>query len=64
MNPQDISHRGRSRQGKTGGAFGFALNFLWLLSFFKKKKVTMLLIVLFNLKNKKKPIKGHINEAS
>ena len=26
------------RQGKTGGAFGFALNFLWLLSLFQDKE--------------------------
>ena len=25
-------------QGKTGGAFGFALNFLWLLSLFQDKE--------------------------
>jgi hypothetical protein len=38
MNFKGISHRGRRRQGKTGGAFGFALNFLWLLSFFQEKE--------------------------
>jgi len=27
---------------QSGGAFAFALNLLWLLSFFKKKKVTRL----------------------
>jgi len=26
------------RQGKTGGAFGFALIFLWLLSLFQDKE--------------------------
>jgi hypothetical protein len=30
-------HRGRRRQGKTGGAFVFALNFLLLL-FFQEKE--------------------------
>jgi hypothetical protein len=30
--------RGRRWLGKTGGAVGFALNFLWLLSFFQEKE--------------------------
>ena len=45
------SHRGRRWPGKTGGAIGFALNFLYTQApislaflFFKKKKVTMLLL--------------------
>jgi hypothetical protein len=35
---QNILHRGRRWPGKTGGAIGFALNFLWLLSFFQEKE--------------------------
>jgi hypothetical protein len=30
--------RGRRWQGKTAGGVGFALNFLWLLSFFQEKE--------------------------
>ena len=33
-----LPHRGRRWPGKTGGAIGFALNFLWLLSFFQEKE--------------------------
>ncbi len=29
---------GRGWHGKTAGGFGFALNFLWLLSFFQEKE--------------------------
>ncbi len=32
------SHRGRGWPGKTAGGIGFALNFLWLLSFFQEKE--------------------------
>ena len=46
----ELPHRGRRWPGKTGGAIGFALNFLCTQApiplaflFFKKKKVTMLL---------------------
>ena len=51
-----ILHRGRRRQGKTGGAFGFALIPIAIgilctqapiplaFLFFKKKKVTMLVL--------------------
>lgn len=49
---------GRGWQGKTAGGFGFALNFLWLLSLFQDKEsdnANQLAIMSFirNLHNKK-----------
>ena len=35
---KEESHMGRRWPGKTAGGIGFALNFLWLLSFFQEKE--------------------------